>query len=376
LRRACAALLAAVALFALFAGGQAGAAERLLSTLGDDPAFLTAALSTQLGISPPAEDGLSGWDRLVLSQSPLLRSLSRRGGAAAPPQASAQPTPDGQVGQAHDDLTDTPISSAQPGNVVARTLIPSSGAGYLRTGSVYLYNRSNLTVDLPALASVPISLSLPAEGPQVLIMHTHGTEAYTPDGSDVYQSTGDNCRTLDNNYNVVRIGDEIQRVLTEMGLTVLHDKTAYDYPQYNGAYGRSGKGVSDYLAEYPSIRIVLDVHRDALEDADGTVYKAVTQIDGVTCAQIELVLGSNELADHPHFGENIALACRLQESMNTLYPTLARPMVLRSSRYNQELTPGSLLVEVGCHGNTLQEALAGARLFARAAGQVLLALKE
>lgn len=376
LRRTCAAVLAAGALFALLAGGRSGAAERLLSTVGDDPAFLTAALSTQLRVSTPrAQDSLSGWDTLVLLQSPLLRSLSLRGGAAAVPGASPRPTPDGQVGRSHDDLTDAPISSAQPGNVVARTLIPTSDAGYLRTGSVYLYNRSNLDIDLPALAATPISIALPSEGPQVLIMHTHGTEAYTPDGEDTYQSTGDNCRTLDNGCNVVRIGDEIQRVLTEMGLTVLHDKTAYDYPQYNGAYGRSGKAVSEYLAEYPSIRIVLDVHRDALEDADGTVYKAVTQIDGVTCAQIELVLGSNELAEHDQFGANIALACRLQESMNTLYPTLARPMVLRSSRYNQELSTGSLLVEVGCHGNTLQESLAGARLFARAAGQVLLGLK-
>ena len=73
--------------------------------------------------------------------------------------------------------------------------------------------------------------------------------------------------------------------------------------------------------------------------------------------------------------QNLSLACRIQESMNTLYPTLARPMTMRSSRYNQQLSNGSLLVEVGTHGNTLQEALAGARLFARAAGQVLLGLK-
>ena len=57
--------------------------------------------------------------------------------------------------------------------------------------------------------------------------------------------------------------------------------------------------------------------------------------------------------------QNLSLACRIQESMNTLYPTLARPMTMRSSRYNQQLSNGSLLVEVGTHGNTLQEALAG-----------------
>ena len=121
---------------------------------------------------------------------------------------------------------------------------------------------------------------------------------------------------------------------------------------------------------------MLDVHRDALVGEDGTVYKAVTRIDGVDTAQVMLVLGSSEGGEHPNWMQNLSLACRIQESMNTLYPTLVRPMTMRSSRYNQQLSNGSLLVEVGTHGNTLQEALAGARLFARAAGQVLLGLKE
>ena len=121
---------------------------------------------------------------------------------------------------------------------------------------------------------------------------------------------------------------------------------------------------------------MLDVHRDALMGSDGTVYKAVTTIDGVKTAQVMLVVGSSAGGgDHPGWEENLALAARLQKSLDTLYPTLARPMTLRQSVYNQNLTPGSLLVEVGSHGNTLQEALAGARLFARAAGSVYLSLE-
>ena len=108
---------------------------------------------------------------------------------------------------------------------------------------------------------------------------------------------------------------------------------------------------------------------------DGTVYKAVTRIDGVDTAQVMLVLGSSEGGEHPSWMENLTLACKLQESMNNLYPTLARPMTMRSARYNQQLSTGSVLVEVGTHGNTLQEALAAARLFARSAGQVLLDLE-
>ena len=140
----------------------------------------------------------------------------------------------------------------------------------------------------------PVNIALPAEGPQILIVHTHGSEAYTPDGTDIYEPSDNNTRTLDENYNVVRVGDEMERVFTELGLTVVHDRTLYDYPKYNGAYDRSAEAAQRYLEQYPSIKIVLDVHRDALVGEDGTVYKAVTRIDGVDTAQVMLVLGSSE----------------------------------------------------------------------------------
>ena len=346
-----------------------------------DGAIIAAALSAELG--QVAEDdgplsGLSGWARLVVDQSPLLRG---NGDAVAGHlDGSAPATPDlpaGQPAQDHDDISEPPPeTTAAPEDIIARTLVPTSTQGYEVSGSLYLYNRTGLDVDLAAAAAAPVNIALPAEGPQILIVHTHGSEAYTPDGTDIYEPSDNNTRTLDENYNVVRVGDEMERVFTELGLTVVHDRTLYDYPKYNGAYDRSAEAVQRYLEQYPSIKIVLDVHRDALVGEDGTVYKAVTRIDGVDTAQVMLVLGSSEGGEHPNWMQNLSLACRIQESMNTLYPTLARPMTMRSSRYNQQLSNGSLLVEVGTHGNTLQEALAGARLFARAAGQVLLGLKE
>ena len=125
----------------------------------------------------------------------------------------------------------------------------------------------------------------------------------------------------------------------------------------------------------PTIRVVLDVHRDALVGEDGTIYKPITTVNGEDSAQVMLVMGSNALYDHPKWEENLSLAVKIQAEMNTLWPTLARPIGLRENRYNQQLTTGSLLVEVGSHGNTLQEALAAARMFARAAGAVLLDYK-
>ena len=130
--------------------------------------------------------------------------------------------------------------------------------------------------------------------------------------------------------------------------------------------------VEGWLEQYPTIQVVLDVHRDALIGADGTVYKPITTINGESCAQVMLVMGSNALYDHPGWLENLALAVQVQKEMNTLWPTLARPIGLRENRYNQQTAPGAMLVEVGSHGNTLQEALAAARMFARALGAVLL----
>ena len=375
LRRGAALFMATLAAWALLMGSGAGAAGGALRDLGENPAFVTAALRAELGEvaqSPQPLDGLSGWERLVLEQSAWLL------GGAATADSGAEDTeplqlPAGQPAKDHDDLTEDPQVTAAPEDIVERTLIPTSPEGYVTGGGIYLYNRTDLSVDLATLAAAPVELTLDAQGPQVLIVHTHATEAYTQDGTDLY-TPSDNARTLDEHCNMLRVGDEMERVFTEMGLGVIHDRTLYDYPQYNGAYSRSGAGIQAYLEQYPTIQIVLDVHRDALVGEDGTVYKAATTIDGTKVAQVMLVLGSSEGDSHPNWQKNLTLAAKIQRSMDTLYPTLARPMTMRASVYNQNLTAGSLLVEVGCHGNTLQEALGGARLFARAAGQVLLGL--
>ena len=385
LRRALALFLATLAAWLLLMCAGAGSAANAFKSLGESSAFVSAALAAELGEVARADSprgALDGWGRLVVDQSPLLRgaegAVERYLGAEAPGNSATpvEELPAGQPARDHDDIAEQPEAVAAPEDIVARTLVPTSTQGYEFADGVYLYNRTKLTVDLAAAVAEPVEIALTGEGPQILIVHTHGTEAYTQDGTDLYQPSDNNTRTLDEAYNVVRVGDEIERVFTEMGLSVVHDRTLYDYPQYNGAYDRSAQGVSAYLEQYPSIQIVLDVHRDALVGEDGTVYKALTEIDGVKSAQVMLVLGSSEGGEHPDWTANLALAAKVQQSMNNLYPTLARPMALRAARYNQQLSTGSLLVEVGCHGNTLQEALAGARLFARAAGQVLLGLKK
>ena len=267
LRRSLALFLATLAVWALLVCSGGGSAANAFRSLGQDPGFVSAALSAELG--QVAEDdgplsGLSGWARLVVDQSPLLRG---NGDAVAGHlDGSAPATPDlpaGQPAQDHDDISEPPPeTTAAPEDIIARTLVPTSTQGYEVSGSLYLYNRTGLDVDLAAAAAAPVNIALPAEGPQILIVHTHGSEAYTPDGTDIYEPSDNNTRTLDENYNVVRVGDEMERVFTELGLTVVHDRTLYDYPKYNGAYDRSAEAVQRYLEQYPSIKIVLDVHRD------------------------------------------------------------------------------------------------------------------
>ena len=376
LRRAAALFLSTLAVWVLPLCTGAGAASALRE-LGENPQFVAAALQAELGL--PSEEGplaaLDGWGRLAVGQSPLL--LANGGGAGETGQEEeVLDLPAGQPARDLDDITALPETTAAPSDIVAQTLLPTSPEGYDVAGGLYLYNRTSLDVDLAAAAAATVPITLPEEGPQILIIHTHGSEAYTPDGTDVYTPSDNNTRTLDTNYNMVRVGTEMEKVFTETGRGAAHDTPLSDHPQYNGAYDRSAQAVKAYLEQYPTIRIVLDVHRDALIGEDGTVYKAVTTVDGTSTAQVMLVLGSSEGGEHPNWMENLTLACKIQNGMNTLYPTLARPMTMRSSRYNQQLCSGSLLVEVGTHGNTLQEALAGARLFARAAGQVLLGLEE
>ena len=368
LRRGIALFLATVTVWVLSLTADIGAAAETFRTLAESPTFVSAALRAELGDLPAEDQGLTGWQKLILGQSPSLSAGIGRGETGGDEEAAEE-----VEGEPDDpeDPENLPEVTAAPEDIVGKTLLPVNGDGYDAAQGVYIENRPGLALDVAALAEAQLTLSLPEEGPQVLIVHTHGSEAYTPDGGDTYVATGE-CRTTDTTKSVVRVGDEIAKVLTEMGLTVVHDTGLYDYPEYNGAYDRSLAAVENWLAQYPSIQVVLDVHRDALIGADGTVYKPITTINGEKCAQVMLVMGSNALYDHPNWLENLSLAVKVQKEMNTLWPTLARPIGLRENRYNQQTAPGAMLVEVGSHGNTLQEALAAARMFARALGAVLL----
>ena len=242
-------------------------------------------------------------------------------------------------------------------------------------GGMRVRNGTGYWVDAAELLSQGPGLTLPAEGVQILIIHTHGSEAYTQAGLDRYTASDAN-RTEDTQFNVVRIGDELTDILTEAGLRVIHDRGIYDYPSYTGSYTRAEAAIRQYLENFPGIRVVLDIHRDAL-GSNGVVYKTMAEEEGTVASQIMLLVGTDESGlEHPNWRGNLAFALYLQNAVNSAFPTLMRPVELVPQRYNQQLTPGSLILEVGSSGNTLREALAAIRLFGRAAAPALLDLVE
>ena len=369
MRRTVALFLCGVTLWGLWLTTDFHAAGAALRELGGSAELAMTLLAAELGRRE--EGNLSGWDRLVLSQSSLLWSgqeaVAALGEQTVEEDVSLEEIP-----------TDEPEEESAAGGTVTpaedieeKTLTAGSSERYVTADGVYVYNHTNYKVDLATLTLPDYGLKQGSDQPQILIIHTHTTEAYAQSGTDVYLATGD-ARTIDDQYNMVRIGEEVAAVLEEAGWSVVHDTQWYDYPAYNGAYGRSGASVQKWLEQYPSIQIVLDLHRDALTASDGTVYKTVTEVNGEKTAQVMLVVGSDAGGlSHPNWRENLALAVAVQSGLNRTSPTFARPITLRSSRFNQQLTPGALLVEIGSHGNTLQEALAAARLFAASLAETL-----
>ena len=237
------------------------------------------------------------------------------------------------------------------------------------TGDDIMYNTTYYDVDTDELTDGDYHLPLSADGYQILIVHTHTTEAYTPTAEEPYDAE-EEYHTTDPAHSVVRVGQALADALGEYGLNVLHDATLHDYPSYNGSYARSGETIEAYLDAYPGIQIVIDLHRDALGD-DDIIYSTDAGIDGVRAAQLMFVMGSDVNLEHPAWRENLKLALTLQDAVCAQWPQLMRPIKLCDYRYNQQLTPGSLLLEVGTSGNTLEEALTSVELFAEAVGPVL-----
>lgn len=224
-------------------------------------------------------------------------------------------------------------------------------------------DESGYAPEVTPLLTAPLHWDLRDGGPRVLIIHTHSTESYTPSAGEDYEETSE-YRTLDERYNMLSIGDAVAERLEDAGIEVIHDRQLHDYPSYNGSYADAREAIEDILEEDPTICLILDLHRDAAA-VDGGQLDTSAQVDGRESAQLMLVVGTDAGGlDHPDWRENLSLALKLQVRLEKDNPGLCRPLNLCAERFNGDISPGALLVEVGAAGNTHGEALLAARALA------------
>lgn len=222
-------------------------------------------------------------------------------------------------------------------------------------------------LDGKKLLSKDFTLKQDASKPQILIYHTHSQEAF------IDSVEGDDSTTI------VGIGDYLTDILTkEYGYNVIHERGVFDLVDgvldRNLAYDLSEDAVRGWLEKYPSIEIVIDLHRDGV---DGT--KFVTEYQGKPAAKLMYIVGMSRTADNvdisylpnPYVEDNLAFALQLQLCAQETQPDLMRNIYLMAYRFNMHLRPKSLLLESGTQLNTVQEERNAMEAFASVLDKVL-----
>ncbi|MCL2109093.1 MAG: stage II sporulation protein P [Oscillospiraceae bacterium] len=261
------------------------------------------------------------------------------------------------------------------GRIVKTNFGPGGGSSFV---ALDLAGQVRNDTDLSNAAVLAESRKLPAlflelnGEPEILIIHTHTTEAFQPSEYDYFDSAYSG-RSLDSSRNIVAVGAEIAKSFAAAGITVIHDGTLHDYPAFKDSYKRSAETVRQILAAYPSIKVVLDIHRDAIDGENGSRLAPVTEIDGRNAAQVMILSAADDgTYDMPNYLQNFRLAALFQQHMEHDNPGITRPVWFQYSQYNQHIMPGSLLVEVGTHGNTLEEAKYTGKLIGTSMAEALL----
>ncbi len=260
----------------------------------------------------------------------------------------------------NDTSEDLSVYTVHSGKVAEEHLGRGNGPEYISLpGGGQVRNCTDIPaedVEYESTVASGLSVGQYSDEPQILIMHTHTSESYEPYDKDWYDASY-TSRSLSPDNSVVAVGEAIAEQLAGAGISVIHDCTVYDVP-YTGAYTRSLDSVVGLLSEYPSIKAVFDVHRDAIEYADGTRVSAVSEINGRKAAQFMMICAADDgNYDVPDFIDNFHFACEIQQEAEKLYPTLTRPVLFQYCQYNQQVSKGALLIEVGSHGNSIDQAV-------------------
>ena len=357
------------------------------------PLPFAAAAGLALGLALFAHQLLLTLAAVVIGPLPAVQTalyLSRKDLSGAAAQAASEPAQETQAEPAQEApalpagdmeayLVPLEGDEARPegaGAILEKNYPQGSGEKYIPCGSGSIKNNTSVSsADIAAEITNPLPFAVEwnSPDPQILIMHTHATEDYRL-SAGLWYRPGDGSRTTDRDLNMCAVGRVMADTLNAAGLNTLHDETLNDYPSYTGSYANSRTVVQQYLAQYPSIKVVLDVHRDAIERENGTRCAPVCTIDGRQAAQVMIICGCDNgtSVQLPAWRQNLRFAAAWERSMEAKYPGLTRPVLFSYRFYNQDLTTGSLLIEIGGHGNNLNEALYAGYLAAQGLADALL----
>ena len=362
--------------------------SRMLPFLGAAALFAALTITAHslvLGLAaiiagpvPAAQTALSLSRKAVASGTQEAASAAEAAPESAV-SAPSQPEAAAPTGGIEGYLVELLGEDARPENagaVLEKNYPQGSGGKYVPCGAGSIKNNTRQSVaDIAAEIEnlLPFGVEKDSPDPQILIMHTHATEDYRL-SAGLWYSPGDGARTTDTNLNMCAVGRVMADTLNADGLNTLHDETLNDYPSYTGSYANSRAVVQRYLAQYPSIKVVLDVHRDAIETEGGSRMAPVCTVDGRQAAQVMIICGCDNggSVQLPDWRQNLRFAAAWERSMEGMYPGFTRPVLFSYRFYNQDLTTGSLLIEIGGHGNNLNEALYAGQLAANGLVQALL----
>ena len=342
----------------------AAAVMLALTVWGRGPALALAG--ALVGPLPALRTALE-WGRQTAGEAPDAESAGEAPASSTAPAPALDPT---AIERYLVPLLTDADKPADAGAVTETSYGQGSGEKYIACAAGTIKNNTSVSaaeVAAEVQNPLPFSIELNSPDPQVLIMHTHATECYRP-AEGLWFLPGDGARTTDRAANMCAVGAVMADTLNAAGIHTLHDETLNDYPSYTGSYSNSRAVVQQYLAQYPSIKVVLDVHRDAIEKEDGTRVAPVAEVNGRKAAQVMLICGcdNGSTVSLPNWRQNLRFAAAWEGAMEGMYPGFTRPVLFSYRFYNQDLTTGSLLIEIGTHGNNLNEALYAGQLAANA----------
>lgn len=383
---AAAAVTAMVPCTLMLSGATAGEAFLAAADITRRTAYLSAGVdipqTEEAGVIVSAE---ADEPHVITHEAPQKLIITE---SAEAPQISApeadEPQPTAQVISQNiipfDDGLDYTAEGTRSGATVRRTYGTSDSIGYITLASGAQVRNCTHVTDAELLSAADempdLDIQLYCEEPQVLIVHTHTTESFEPYSRSYYDADFP-TRTQDPEHNMIAVGEVLAQTLADNGISVLHDGTVHDHPSYTGSYDRSEATIRAALEQYPSIKVVIDLHRDAIAEADGTRIAPVAEIDGRSAAQFMIIAGCDDgRFNMPNYMENYKLAALIQNFAGAMYPELARAVLFDYRNYNQHITTGSLLIEVGSHANSLDEALYCAELLGESMARALTVLAE